>query len=209
MHLTLPSLGLDTDAIITKRRFDPARMVATLTLIGETSAKHAYALGLTGTPPPTPAVGMTGQQRDQTTGGSVLPPSGYIETLIVNSYTNAGSGIATAHDAGSYVEISIANHSRVYADETVAIASVPLIGSLAYSTTYYLYYDDVGRQGGAVTVGATTTAAIAANSTGNPWRHPLGIITTPAATHADTTGGGVYNSAGVIAGVDWASLGYF
>ena len=40
-------------------------MKVKLELMGETSAKHAYCLGLTGTAPPTPAVGQTAQERDE------------------------------------------------------------------------------------------------------------------------------------------------
>lgn len=64
LHIFLPELGLDTDAIILSRDFDPARMVVTFTLMGETPAKHDYALGRTGTPPPTPALKQTVEERD-------------------------------------------------------------------------------------------------------------------------------------------------
>lgn len=65
LALSLPSLGLDTDAIILTRQIDPSTMKVTLTLIGETAAKHAFALGLTGTPPPTPALGQSAEERDE------------------------------------------------------------------------------------------------------------------------------------------------
>ncbi|ASP29675.1 hypothetical protein CHH26_05085 [Qipengyuania flava] len=65
LHLDLPELGLDTTAIILRRELDPATMKVKLELMGETSAKHAYCLGLTGTAPPTPAVGQTAQERDE------------------------------------------------------------------------------------------------------------------------------------------------
>lgn len=58
-------MRLETPAVIIRKSFDPATMTTTLTLIGETVAKHAFALGLTGTPPPTPALGQTAQDRDQ------------------------------------------------------------------------------------------------------------------------------------------------
>lgn len=64
LHIFLPELGLDTDAIILSRDFDPARMVVTFTLMGETPGKHAFALGRTGTPPPTPALKQTVEERD-------------------------------------------------------------------------------------------------------------------------------------------------
>lgn len=65
LHLTLPSLSLDTDAIILRRDFDPARMTVTFTLIGETPDKHPFALGKTGTAPATPALKQSGEVRDE------------------------------------------------------------------------------------------------------------------------------------------------
>src|SRR3546814_3672862 len=70
LHLDLPQLGLDTDAIILNREIDPGTMTVKLTLMGETPAKHAYALGETGVAPPTPALGQTAQERDVTAAGT-------------------------------------------------------------------------------------------------------------------------------------------
>lgn len=64
LQLNIPRLGLNTKAVIMKRRRDPARNTVTLTLMGETDGKHAFALGQTTTPPPTPALAQTGQVRD-------------------------------------------------------------------------------------------------------------------------------------------------
>jgi hypothetical protein len=66
LHLDLPQLGLDHDAIIMRRRIDPGTMTVELTLIGETPEKHAYALGKTGVAPPSPALVQTSQERDET-----------------------------------------------------------------------------------------------------------------------------------------------
>lgn len=65
VHLTLPQLGLDHDAIILSRETDPQRLTVKLTLMTEDPAKHAFALGETGTPPPSPALSLTAQQRDE------------------------------------------------------------------------------------------------------------------------------------------------
>lgn len=65
LHLDLPELGLDTDAVILSRSFDPARMIVTLTLMSETPGKHDFALGRTATPPPTPALKQTSEERDR------------------------------------------------------------------------------------------------------------------------------------------------
>jgi hypothetical protein len=70
LHLDLPQLGLDTDAIILQREIDPGTMKVKLILIGETPAKHAWALALTGDAPPTPMLGQTAQERDETAAGA-------------------------------------------------------------------------------------------------------------------------------------------
>lgn len=73
LHLDLAEeIGVASDAVIIKRRFDPATMVVWLTLKTETAGKHGYALGQTGSPPPTPALAMTGQSRDEMLSASLL-----------------------------------------------------------------------------------------------------------------------------------------
>lgn len=91
----------------------------------------------------------------------------------------------TATDAGSDVTIDIAAHNRLYANgTTVAVNSGSLTGR-AYSTLYYIYYDDAARTGGAVTYQSTTTKETAAQ-TGD--RHLVGSVTTPAALGAPNNG---------------------
>ncbi|MFQ3894613.1 phage tail protein [Sphingobium sp. R-7] len=64
LTLDLPDHGLGgIDAIILKRQIDPARMVVTFTFMSESEGKHDFALGRTGTAPPTPAL-TTGEDRD-------------------------------------------------------------------------------------------------------------------------------------------------
>jgi hypothetical protein len=59
------------------------------------------------------------------------------------------------------------------------------ITGLSYGTAYYIYYDDPGYFGGAVTYHATTTKEDALNDTG---RFFVGSIKTPVAGGADTIG---------------------
>lgn len=66
LTLDLPDYGLEMEAIILHRQLDPATMTVTLTLIGETDAKHAIALGQTPAPPATPVAGQDGEDRDET-----------------------------------------------------------------------------------------------------------------------------------------------
>lgn len=75
LHITLPELDLDTDAIILTRELNPATMAVTFTLIGETPGKHDYALGRTATPPATPALKQTVEERDELRWAVVLDAS--------------------------------------------------------------------------------------------------------------------------------------
>ncbi len=58
LTLNLPTdHGLaDVDAVIVDRSIDPATMKVTLTFVSETDGKHDFALGRTGTAPPTPSL---------------------------------------------------------------------------------------------------------------------------------------------------------
>ena len=60
LTINLPDAGLvNQPAVVLRRTLDPATMGVTLVLRGETMTKHDFALGRTGTPPPTPALVAT------------------------------------------------------------------------------------------------------------------------------------------------------
>jgi hypothetical protein len=100
--------------------------------------------------------------------------------------TSGTSGLTiTATDAGANVTITISAHTRVYGDGTSVAVTGGSITALAYSTAYYIYYDQASRAGGAVTYLTTTVQATAAQ-TGD--RHSLGSVTTPAAAAGPVTG---------------------
>ena len=108
-------------------------------------------------------------------------------TAIANSYV---TGVTiTATDAGTDATISISAHTRYYADGTNVSVNLGSVTGLAYSTLYYIYYDQASRAGGAVTYQATTSEATAAQ-VGD--RHTVGSVTTPAAAAPDNTGDFVY-----------------
>ncbi len=184
LALDLPQLGLDHDAVILRRAFDPQTGSVTLTLVTETPEKHAFALGRTGTPPPTPSIGQTAQERDQIASGAQNPP-GYSTVEIAGSYTVGLAGnISQAHVGGGNVEVTIPTHSRIYTSgRTVTVDGDILV--LPETTTLLIYYDDEAREGGAVTYATTTTAADAYFSVDNPDRHFIAIVTT-----VDSGGGG-------------------
>ncbi|MGV1682897.1 hypothetical protein [Sphingopyxis sp. NJF-3] len=135
LHLDLPQLGLDTDAIILNREIDPGTMTVKLTLIGETPAKHAYALGETGVAPPTPALGQTPQERDETAGG-----------------VKAGAALRFASKTVNYPlssdedSISIAAFSGVLSNAVPLTLPADTIPYLDSSTTYGVFWDIVNEE---------------------------------------------------------------
>ncbi len=189
LHLNLPELGLDTTAIILRRELDPATMKVKLELMGETAAKHAYCLGLTGTAPPTPAIGQTAQEKDELAAAASEPPR--FNTLkLSSSYTRGLAGnISQVHDgaATGTVTVTIPDHTRVYADGTEASVTGGDF-SLAETTSYLLSYDDPDFAGGELGVDFALveitpgtggqTGGDAYFSAANPNRHYLASIST-------------------------------
>jgi len=110
------------------------------------------------------------------------------------SYVAPGQ-ILTATDAGSDVTLTIDNHNRHYGDQSSVAVTGATITGLAYSTTYYVYYDDSSRAGGSVTYHTDTNPnnALPAAASG---RHYVGRVATPAAGGTATTGGSSPPSAG-------------
>lgn len=103
------------------------------------------------------------------------------ETAAADS-SLASSGVTgltmTATDAGASATITISGHTRIYGDGTSVSVTGGSITGLAYSTEYWIFYDQSSRVGGVVTYQATASPATAAQ-TGD--RHSLGAVTTPAA----------------------------
>jgi hypothetical protein len=97
----------------------------------------------------------------------------------------------TAADVGTDATVTVSAHTRNYPQPDGTTVSVAVNGGsvtgLAFSTLYYIYYDDAARAGGAVTYQATTTEANAAQI-GD--RHTVGATRTPADGAADTGGSG-------------------
>lgn len=113
-----------------------------------------------------------------------------------NALANSGvvDCVITGSDAGSNAAVSITAHIRAYGDGTQVSVNSGSIGSLAFSTLYYIYYLDPTRTGGAVTYLASIDSADAIQ-TGST--HSVGIITTPA-DGAPNTDGPRYNAPGII-----------
>ncbi|MCO1336976.1 hypothetical protein MO867_21870, partial [Microbulbifer sp. OS29] len=93
------------------------------------------------------------------------------------------STVLSASDNGSTAKIAISSHAVQYAGFTVSYNSGSITG-LSFSTTYYVYVDDLDYAGGGVTYYATTQIWKLAAGIG---RRAVGTITTPA------NGGGTTN----------------
>lgn len=112
---------------------------------------------------------------EQATTGSELTNS-FVESLTL-----------TATDAGANATITISGHDRKYpkTDGTVTTAAVTggSLTGLAYSTQYWIYYDQPSRAGGTVTYVASTSPTAQIGD-----RHNVGAVTTPAAAGAPNPG---------------------
>ncbi len=106
LHLDLPQLGLDHDAILLRREIDPATMKVRLTFMSETTAKHAFALGLTGTAPATPSLGQTAQDRDETA-ANTADKQVAVEVVSVRSFAADYTGAVTSGLLPDYIIPSV------------------------------------------------------------------------------------------------------
>jgi hypothetical protein len=102
------------------------------------------------------------------------------------------TGLAlSAASAGASATINISAHIRHYPQADGSIVDVAVnagsVTGLAFSTLYYLYYDDPALAGGAVVYHATTVENDAA-MIGD--RHTVGAVKTPASGGAGTSGSG-------------------
>lgn len=131
LHLDLPELGLDTDAIILSRSIDPVTMAITFELIGETPTKHAYCLGLTGVAPPTPAIGQTGEERDAIAGQIIEDRGAFRIRTYVPAYP------VSADDTNIYV---VAFDGTLEDGRTISFPS-HTESSLTSSTFYTVFWD--------------------------------------------------------------------
>lgn len=187
LHVEDAELGVDMLATIRKRTFDPVAMKVTLEMITETTAKHAYCLGLTGQAPPTPALGQTAQEMDELASAAGNPP-GLATLKLSGSYTRGLAGnVEQVHDGTGTgtVTVTIPDHIRVYADGTEATLTGATI-TLAESKSYMLAYDDEEFTGGELNADLpiivldleTASAGDAYFSAAHPYRHYLCAVNT-------------------------------
>jgi hypothetical protein len=115
------------------------------------------------------------------------------ESARISSYPNPGS-VLTAADVGTDCTITIANHVRVYPVQgSIDVPDVSITGGAltgkAFSTRFYIYYDDTTLAVTAPTFVATTSSATSQVGAA-AGRHFLGFVDTPADGGAPTDGEG-------------------
>ncbi|MBB3034063.1 phage tail protein [Alteriqipengyuania lutimaris] len=167
--------------VVIDRTIDFQTMTVNLLVETESDAKHALALGRAGTAPPvvdTPSA----EERDGVVASASGPASLY-ELLIS---TSSQSPVAIS---ATDTTVTIGDHERLYSDKSVAVTG-DTIASLDPETTYYLFYEDPERAGGAVIWQVTEDFFVAQNTPANPARHYGGYITTDTVGGSGTSGGG-------------------
>lgn len=185
LHLDLPRLGLDTDAVLLERRIDPATMTVELTFVGETDAKHAYALGLTGTAPSAPSLGQDAQEKDETAAGVAANPAITVadEAALIALEVVPGTiakrtdnGISYSHNGGtsgtiadwtalgnvSSAPTSIVGITGTKAQFDTAVTDGNIVYTDAIGVTVQAFDTDLTTWAG-VTPGTGVTTALAIN----------------------------------------------
>lgn len=182
--------------VIRRRSVDAAAGTVTFTCEAETDAKHTAALGATGTAPPT--VTWPNQQVIEEAFALNGTSPGELQALITGRAmfdSDPGDGLLQASDT----TVTVETHTVRYADKEVSVTGASLtvlengtttIASLPAATLIFVYYDDLKRDGGAVTLKATTAPANAYTSPANPARHFVGSIPKVATGAPPNSGGG-------------------
>lgn len=181
--LNMPNLGLSGTFVIESRDFNPVTSIINVTLRSKSSGSDAFALGASTTPPATTSL-VFGSDLD---GSSFNSAGGFSQEQILINQSWPQGIVITGSDNAGVGEITISNHNRVYATDTVAVTGDVITG-LLLNTKYYIYYDDPDRVGGVVTYLATTDLTVAQISEVAPFRHFVGSVLTPSSGGSNITG---------------------
>jgi hypothetical protein len=188
----------EMDCVVIRRSFDPAAMRWILTLREEIDAKHAGALGVTGTAPETTTLTTNAERDTASSSGFTSTLSAAVTQSLITSFTGTFSSAVDGTNATVTVPDTIRTYPAPF--ESVSVDGGEVTG-LDFNTAYLIYYDDESLSGGAVTYGAAETLASASVSADNPYRHFVGSIvtvdslgnpgTTPPEPPPGTNGGGI------------------
>jgi hypothetical protein len=191
--LNIPSANLNSQkCVVIGRTLNVGRNTVTLIFRTEDDAKHAWALGVTGTvgAPPTVA-------QPPGTGDGALTTTDVTQLIYNSSYIGTPPSVAAAGT------VSIPTHTRRYADKDVTVTGATgVIHGGTTGQTVAIYYDQADRSGGAVTYHTIVTSGgpspDALASVTNPYRHFVGYGVVPASGTAGggSVGGGGYGGGG-------------
>lgn len=129
-------LGLSGTAVVLRRSIDPGGLSVTLTLMTETSGKHAFALGQTGTPPATPAVGQTGAQRDAL--------AAEVSPLTTGAHTFKTLSVDFPIYASTSTVITVNGFTGILDDGRSITLTTTSISGLTANTVYGVFWDILG-----------------------------------------------------------------
>lgn len=187
LTLNIPSaLLINQKAVVISRELDAASNTVRFEFRTEDDAKHAWALGVTGTAPPATTVGSTPGAGDAGAGYTLTET----QTILRSTYPKLLE--ATGVDDGTTARIDLSAFSFDYPEPIgdVAVAATAIHG-LAFATTYYPYADVDAVGDTTPTFGATTVYGDSLNSSAHPYRVSLGrSVLTPIDGGTTTTGGG-------------------
>lgn len=123
----------------------------------------------------------TVNRAEMVTNQTSLPP-----VNVAGALTVVSNNPLTATDNGASAKITVAAHTRHFGHGNVSYNSGVITG-LAFSSKYYVYCDDKGLRGGAMTYIATTSKTDVADNVNRVY---VGEITTPADGGGGGSGGG-------------------
>ncbi|KQO50655.1 hypothetical protein ASF14_11265 [Sphingomonas sp. Leaf257] len=166
----LPEVGLNKQTILLLNRdLDPPTGVVTFTARSETNAKHAFALGQTATPPPTP--GVTGQPLVPVpavdawaiTATSIISQAQTVPALVVTGTVDAGTADAVVIEYRPFVSGQAANVGWSSAGIWSVGANRVEITSVRSGAAYEVSvsYQRNGVTGGRRIIGPVVTAGVA------------------------------------------------
>jgi hypothetical protein len=103
-----------------------------LICVGETTAKHAFILGQTSTPPPTPALGQTAEERDAIAAAAIASPTGARQVKTFS----AGYPLTSDDD-----QIDIAGFTGVLSDGSTVVFPAGSVGGLLSGAKFGVFYN--------------------------------------------------------------------
>lgn len=121
-------------AVINQRSLDAETLAVSLSLKSETAGKHDFALGKTATPPPTPTLAQTAEERDLLASAAMRPRGVDAEQGATRNEDTAGNAIQTAATFSGAQFSGGANLTTVGGQPMVAI--VGSVGALCLFSDY-------------------------------------------------------------------------